>query len=154
MPVLYTDRNRLPDVVSTFKDFFFTSVVKRSAGSFAIVDDSILEFDELFRAEFGISSLVEDGWKARKGQFPIAYIAIEDDDCELRHMLAIYLRFAFLVILAYVCIYRVILKGNLMYIFMYVSVMHTAMHVRIHVQRFIKCIATQYVRVVIVLFTL
>nr|WNS50027.1 Na-Ca exchanger/integrin-beta4-like protein [Halisarca dujardinii] len=69
-----------PDVASTFDDFLFTSTIKTSTENFDIKNDDILEYDELLMAEFSISNLLEEGWLAIKGQFPICYIAIEDDD--------------------------------------------------------------------------
>ena len=75
-------RTQFPDIVSSVNDFSFTSTSKRDTRGFDIKDDAILENDELFKAEFDISSLEDEGWNARKGEFPITYIAIDDDDCE------------------------------------------------------------------------
>ena len=75
-------RTQFPDIVSSVNDFSFTPTSKRSTRGFDIKNDAILEYDELFMAEFDISSLIDAGWNARKGDFPVTYIAIEDDDCE------------------------------------------------------------------------
>ena len=58
----------------------FTSTVKYSSASFIIEEDYFIEADELFMAVFDISHLIEKGWNAQKGRFPVAYIAIENDD--------------------------------------------------------------------------
>ena len=76
---------QFPDIVNSVNDFSFTSISKRATQGFDIKDDAILENDELFMAEFDITSLIDAGWNARKGDFPIAYIAIGDDDCEYRY---------------------------------------------------------------------
>ena len=73
---------QFPDIVSSVNDFSFNSTSMRATRGFDIKDDAILEYDELFMAEFDISSLIDAGWNARKGEFPICYIAIGDDDCE------------------------------------------------------------------------
>ena len=73
---------QFPDIVSSVNDFSFTSTSKRATQGFDIKNDAILENDELFMAEFDISDLIDAGWNARKGKFPIAYIVIDDDDCE------------------------------------------------------------------------
>ena len=75
-------RDQFPDIVSSVNDFSFTPTSKRATQGFDIKNDAILEYDELFMAEFDISSLIDAGWSARKGDIPVTYIAIEDDDCE------------------------------------------------------------------------
>ena len=72
--------------MSSVKDFRFTSTSKRATQGFKIRNDAILENDELFMAEFDISSLIDKGWNTRKGDIPITYIAIEDDDCEYMYV--------------------------------------------------------------------
>ena len=79
---MYVGRTQFPDIVSSVNDFSFTSTSKRSTRGFDIKNDAILENDELFMAEFDISSLIDAGWNARKGDFPVTYIAIDNDDCE------------------------------------------------------------------------
>ena len=94
-------RTQFPDIVSSVNDFSFTSTAKRdtqcsdfsytstskrATQGFDIKDDAILEYDELFMAVFDISSLIDAGWNARKGDSLIAYIAIEDDDCEYTYV--------------------------------------------------------------------
>ena len=76
------DITQFPDIVSNVNDFSFTSKSKTATQGFDIKNDAILECDELFMAEFDIDSLIAAGWNARKGNFPITYIAIDDDDCE------------------------------------------------------------------------
>ena len=73
---------QFPDVVTSVNDFCFNSTSTRDTQGFDIKNDAILEYDELFMAEFDISDLIDAGWNARKGEFPIAYICINDDDCE------------------------------------------------------------------------
>ena len=75
-------RTQFPDTVHSKNDFRFTSTSKRATQVFDIKNDVILENDELFMAEFNISSLIDEGWNAKVGNFPVTYIAIEDDDCE------------------------------------------------------------------------
>ncbi len=43
----------------------------------------MLEFDELFIAQFDFAPEILSSWNARKGVNSIAYIVIRDDDCEL-----------------------------------------------------------------------
>ena len=71
------------DVVNTINDFIFTPANKTAFGNFFIVDDRVLEFDELFIAEFNFDSETSNNWNARKGEPSIAFIWITDDDCEL-----------------------------------------------------------------------
>ena len=51
--------------------------------NFTIVDDDVLEFDEIFIAEFSFDSVIERYWNARKEEPSTAFILIRDDDCEL-----------------------------------------------------------------------
>ena len=71
------------DVVNTINDFVFTPAIKTAFENFTIVDDDVLEFDELFIAEFNFDSEISNNWNARKGVPSIAFILITDDDCEL-----------------------------------------------------------------------
>ena len=80
--VMNVGRTQFPDIVSSVNDFSFNETSKRDTRGFDIKDDAILENDELFMAEFDISSLIDEGWNAKVGNFPITYIAIDDDDCE------------------------------------------------------------------------
>ena len=74
-----------PDVVSTINDFAFTPANKSAFESFTIVDDDVLEFDELFIAEFNFGPEIANTWNAIKGEPSTAFIVIRDDDCELIH---------------------------------------------------------------------
>ena len=72
------------DVVSTINDFVFTPASKSAFENFTIVDDSVLEFDELFIANFSFGpELSSNKWNVKMGEPSIAYILIRDDDCEL-----------------------------------------------------------------------
>ena len=51
--------------------------------NFTIVDDDVLEFDEIFIAEFSFDSEIGNNWNARKVEPRTAFIVIRDDDCEL-----------------------------------------------------------------------
>ena len=51
--------------------------------NFTIVDDDVLEFDEIFIAEFSFGPEIENNWNARKGEPSTAFILIRDDDSEL-----------------------------------------------------------------------
>ena len=51
--------------------------------NFTIVDDDVLEFDEIFIAEFSFGPEIEYYWNARKEEPSTAFILIRDDDCEL-----------------------------------------------------------------------
>jgi len=70
------------DVVNTIQDFQFTSNSKSAFKNFTIIDDDVLEFDELFIAEFDVGPEILNSWNARKEEPSIAYILIRDDDCE------------------------------------------------------------------------
>ena len=72
------------DVVNTFNDFVFTPTSKSAFENFAIVDDDVMEFDELFIAEFDFGpEIISGGWNTIKGGSSTAFIVIRDDDCEL-----------------------------------------------------------------------
>ena len=68
------------DVVSTMNDFVFTPASKSAFENFTIVDDSVLEFDELFIAEFSFGPEISNKWNVRKGEPSTAFIRITDDD--------------------------------------------------------------------------
>ena len=68
--------------MNTINDFVFTPTSKSALENFTIVDDDVLEFDELFIAEFDFEYL-SGGWNAVKGEPSTAFILIRDDDCEL-----------------------------------------------------------------------
>ena len=70
-------------MVNTINDFIFTPIRKSAFENFTIVDDDVLEFDELFIAEFDFGPEIANNWNARKGEPSIAFIIIRDDDCEL-----------------------------------------------------------------------
>ena len=70
--------------MSTFNDFVFTPTSKSAFKNFTIVNDSVLEFDELFIVEFNFGpEIISGGWNAIKGEPSTAFILIRDDDCEL-----------------------------------------------------------------------
>ena len=71
------------DVVNTINDFVFTPASKSAFENFTIVDDSVLEFDELFIAEFNFGPGIATDWNAKMGEPSTAFILIIDDDCEL-----------------------------------------------------------------------
>ena len=70
--------------MNTFNDFVFTPTSKSAFENFTIVDDDVLEFDEILKAEFRFGPDILNGrWNARKGEPSTAFILIRDDDCEL-----------------------------------------------------------------------
>ena len=71
------------DAVNAINDFVFTSDSKSAFENFTIVDDDVLEFDEIFIAEFSFGHEIDYYWNARKGVPSVAFILIKDDDCEL-----------------------------------------------------------------------
>ena len=71
------------DAVNAINDFVFTSDSKSVFGNFTIVDDDVLEFDEIFIAEFSFDPEIEYYWNVSKGMPSVAFILIKDDDCEL-----------------------------------------------------------------------
>ena len=71
-------------MVNTINDFIFTPTNKSALENFTIVDDDVLEFDEIFIADFDFGpEILSGGWNARKGEPSTAVIRIIDDDCEL-----------------------------------------------------------------------
>ena len=71
------------DVVNTINDFVFTPNSTSAFEYFTIVDDDVLEFDELFIAEFNCSPELLSHWNVTKGVPSTAFILIRDDDCEM-----------------------------------------------------------------------
>ena len=71
------------DVVNTIQDFRFTSGSKSVFKNLTIVDDDVLEFDEIFIAEFSFSPEILYSWNVRLDEPSTAFILIRDDDCEL-----------------------------------------------------------------------
>ena len=70
------------DVVNTINGFVFTPNSISAFENFTIVDDDVLEFDEIFIAEFNFGPEIENNWNAVKGVPSTAFILIRDDDCE------------------------------------------------------------------------
>ena len=70
-------------MVNTINDFVFTPTSKSAFENFTIVDDDVLEFDEIFIAEFNFGPEIANNWNAVKGEPSIAFILIRDDDSEL-----------------------------------------------------------------------
>ena len=85
MIALFNAESGRPDVVSTINDFVFTRANQSAFDSFTIVADSVLEFDELFIAEFNFGPEISNTWNAIKGEPSTTFIVIRDDDCELIH---------------------------------------------------------------------
>ena len=71
------------DAVNIINYFVFTSDSRSVFENFTIVDDDVLEFDEIFIAEFSFGPEIANNWNAIKGEPSIAFIHIRDDDCEL-----------------------------------------------------------------------
>ena len=72
------------DVMKTINDFVFTPNSRSAFESFAIVDDDVLEFDEIFIAEFDFGPEIRNNYRnATKVEPSTAFILIRDDDCEL-----------------------------------------------------------------------
>ena len=63
--------------------FVFTATSKSAFENFTIVDDDVLEFDEIFIAEFNFDPKIASNWNTRKGEPSTIFILIRDDDCEL-----------------------------------------------------------------------
>ena len=82
---LFNAESGRPDVVSTINDFVFTRANQSAFDSFTIVNDSVLEFDELFIAEFNFGPEITNNWNATKGENSTAFIVIRDDDRTLIH---------------------------------------------------------------------
>ena len=83
MHVLFNAENGRTDVVNTINNFVFTPASKSAFQNFTIVDDDVLEFDELFIAEFNFGTEISKNWNAIKGEPSTAFILIRDDDSEL-----------------------------------------------------------------------
>ncbi len=71
------------DAVNTINDFVFTPDSRSAFQNFTIVDDDVLEFDEVFIAEFSFDPEIAMYFNTRKVQPMTAFILIRDDDCEL-----------------------------------------------------------------------
>ncbi len=71
------------DAVNTINDFVFTPDSRSAFENFTIVDDDVLEFDEIFIAEFSFGPEIANTWNARQVEPITAFILIRDDDCEL-----------------------------------------------------------------------
>ena len=71
------------DAVNTINDFVFTPDSRSAFENFTIVDDDVLEFDEIFIAEFTFGPEITNNWNARQAEPITAFIQIRDDDCEL-----------------------------------------------------------------------
>ena len=63
-------------------DFTFKPAIKSAFHNFTIVDDDVLEFDELFIAEFDFGPQLSKNWNVNKGEPSVLYCLIRDDDCE------------------------------------------------------------------------
>ena len=68
------------DAVNTINDFVFTRNNTSAFENFTIVDDDVLEFNELFIAEFNFGPEIANNWNARKGTPSVAFIQIRDND--------------------------------------------------------------------------
>ena len=71
------------DALNTINDFVFTPNSTSAFENFTIVDDDVLEFDEIFIAEFSFGPDIANNWNARQVEPITAFILIRDDDCEL-----------------------------------------------------------------------
>ena len=71
------------DVESVTKSFILTPNSTTTFASFNIIDDDVLEFDEIFLAEFQFDLDIKNSWKTKKGMPSSAFIRIIDNDCEL-----------------------------------------------------------------------
>jgi len=71
------------DAVNTINDFVFTPDSRSAFENFTIVDDDVLEFDEIFIAQFIFGPEILINWNARQVEPITAFILIRDDDCEL-----------------------------------------------------------------------
>ncbi len=80
---LFNAESGRSDVVSTINDFVLTPASQSAFENFTIVNDDVLEFDELFIAEFNFGPEIENTWNAIKGEPSTTFIVIRDDDCEL-----------------------------------------------------------------------
>ena len=72
------------DVMNTINDFIFTPTSMSAFENFTIVGDDVLEFNEIFIADFDFGpEILSGGWNVAKGEPSTAVILIRDDDCEL-----------------------------------------------------------------------
>ena len=71
------------DAMNTINDFVLTPNSTSAFKNFTIVDDDVLEFDEIFIAEFSFSPEIANNWNARASDPRKAFIEIRDDDCKL-----------------------------------------------------------------------
>ena len=70
------------DVERATTEFVFTPSTKSAVQNFTIVDDSVLEFDELFIAELDLGTELAN-WNVRIKEPSVLYCLIRDNDCEL-----------------------------------------------------------------------
>ena len=68
--------------MNAISDFVFTPASKSVFENFTIIDDDVLEFDEVFIAEFSFGPEITNIWNARKVEPITAFIQIRDNDCE------------------------------------------------------------------------
>ena len=80
MPI-HTEAGRT-DVQRSTSDFTFKPAIKSAFHNFTIVDDDVLEFDELFIAEFDFGPQLSKIWNVNKGEPSVLFCLIRDDDCE------------------------------------------------------------------------
>ena len=71
------------DAENTINDFVFTPNSTSTFENFTIIDDDVLEFDEIFYAEFSFGPEIANNWNARPVEPITAFILIRDDDGEL-----------------------------------------------------------------------
>ena len=71
------------DIVETINDFVLTRDSTSAFENFTIVDDDVLEFNEIFIAEFSFGPEIANNWNVRKVEPITAFILIRDDDGEL-----------------------------------------------------------------------
>ena len=71
------------DVVNTINYFTFTPNSISSFENFTIVDDDVLEFDEIFIAQFSFGPEIANYWNTRQVKPITAFVLIRDDDCKL-----------------------------------------------------------------------
>ena len=72
------------DVQSMASVFVFTPAIKSAFQNLTIVDDDVLEFDELFIAEFSFGPELSNNWKVKMGEPSVLYCLIRDNDCEYK----------------------------------------------------------------------
>ena len=61
-------------------EFVFTPSKESKFVNISLVDDDVLEFDEVFIAEFDFPPWISNKWNIRKGIPSSAYIMIRNDD--------------------------------------------------------------------------